>query len=276
MGKANGEQETYYYESDISTANENSTLGGDDYDNAENNNNKHHVPRNVPMRDGEGPGVAEDGNDKEREEGGKVLKLDFKGETPKEQKSTNKIILPFVLKKVMINTWENITLKKLIPNLPAPFSVRKLLDLYVDAKVDHFSSKSINVVVEGDSIEKKKAGWKDLAEGIALFFDKAVESRLLYREERPQYRALTAALGKEKRRLSDIYGSEHLLRLLLRLPDILAECVNDETRRRILHDMSEFVRFLHQHKDTLCATTVRELTAAELEEIQKADADDSV
>lgn len=57
-----------------------------------------------------------------------------------------------------------------------------------------------------------------------LYFDKALPLILLYRQEREQYERLRAATSKGKEFVpSDIYGAEHLLRLFVRLPHLLAQ-----------------------------------------------------
>lgn len=50
------------------------------------------------------------------------------------------------------------------------------------------------------------------AEGIKLYFDKALGSLLLYKFERQQYSEILKS--SQNRPMSDIYGAEHLLRLL--------------------------------------------------------------
>jgi hypothetical protein len=61
-------------------------------------------------------------------------------------------------------------------------------------------------------------------EGIKAYFDRALPVCLLYRFERPQ---LAAFLGdrpaEDGRPMSHVYGAPHLLRLLVRLPELLRE-----------------------------------------------------
>lgn len=55
-----------------------------------------------------------------------------------------------------------------------------------------------------------------------MYFDKALPLILLYRQEREQYDRLRASAGKDFVP-SEVYGAEHLLRLFVRLPHLLAQ-----------------------------------------------------
>lgn len=184
--------------------------------------------------------------------------------TEKKKAPTNKISLPFSLKKVMLSSWENISQQQLVQNLPAVVTVRKALDSYLEAKMSLVVRKGARLGGSEDreNLRRRKVGCRDMAEGVALFFDKGLETRLLYRQEIPQFKALATSSFAGKR-LSEVYGCEHLLRLLLRLPDILTECVSDDKRRLILHDVVEFVSFLHQHEDAFFAASFRNVSDAE-------------
>jgi MRG/RNA binding activity-knot of a chromodomain len=135
----------------------------------------------------------------------------------------------------------------------------------------------------------------EMAEGIASFFDQALPTRLLYRQEIPQLRVLDAILPEEyhQKRLSEIYGGEHLLRLFIRLPEALVDgfaakaaaaaaksknTKNDtdavplDPTPRIFALLSDFARFLHKHQSTLFCQSHRKWTAVELKEQQKMNA----
>ena len=58
---------------------------------------------------------------------------------------------------------------------------------------------------------------EDFAAGLSAYFDKALPHCLLYPEERAQARAALAGGALP----SAIYGAEHLLRLLAKLPELL-------------------------------------------------------
>lgn len=188
---------------------------------------------------------------------------------PKKQATSNKIVLPFSLKHAMLKTWEQISQHHLIPSIPAKISVKRILEMYVEAKIRQITRsnpQNNRLLLEDERIKKRIIGWKDMTDGIALFFDKALESRLLYPQEKPQLDSLVSQPEHSNKRMCENFGCEHLLRLLLRLPDILAECVAEDKRRPILDDMKDFVRFLHQHQSSLLSTSYHGFTKEELRE----------
>ena len=264
--KNNGSQETYYYGSDISTTNDNSTLGGGDHSNHDDLDSLNGVAADNTSEPPSRSLHYDDDADRDTQLNGQLGIRNLPAE--KKKAPTNKIILPLSLKKVMLSTWENISQQQLVQNLPATVTVRKVLDSYVEAKMSLVVRKGSRLggTEDRENIRRRKVGCRDMAEGIALFFDKGLESRLLYRQELPQLQALMSS-GSGKR-LSEVYGCEHLLRLLLRLPDILTECVSDDKRRLILHDIVEFVTFLHQHQESFFTASFRKLSDGELGELE--------
>lgn len=82
-------------------------------------------------------------------------------------------------------------------------------------------------------------------DGIKAYFDRALPVCLLYRFERPQLGAFLAERPAEDARpLSQVYGAPHLLRLLVRLPELLREAPSvsrDETEALSAH-LTDFVK----------------------------------
>ena len=54
-----------------------------------------------------------------------------------------------------------------------------------------------------------------------MYFDRALPVILLYRAERPQFEDIQRRFDGKKR-FCEVYGVEHLLRLFVRLPHLLA------------------------------------------------------
>jgi len=133
----------------------------------------------------------------------------------------HKVALPFSLKKCMVEAWEIITQCDMVPNLPASVTVRQVLDMYLESKLEliHAAMKTSvdakkevphnNEMCEAtiktadnstentteaeelqQKLEKKKQEWKYMVEGIAMFFDDALPFRLLYCQELPQYKVV--------------------------------------------------------------------------------------
>ncbi|KAJ3077949.1 Esa1p-associated factor, partial [Rhizoclosmatium hyalinum] len=81
---------------------------------------------------------------------------------------------------------------------------------------------------------------EELVNGIKSYFDKALGNILLYRFERQQYVELKKKFGDKE--MSEVYGAEHLLRLFVQLPQLIAHTNMDQETIITLKD--HFVEFL--------------------------------
>jgi mortality factor 4-like protein 1 len=116
-----------------------------------------------------------------------------------------KILLPTAMKNKLVGEWEAITRdNKLIP-LPKKYNVSKILAEFLDAN-------------EG------REPWPEIVEGLELYFDKTLKSMLLYPQEKKQAENVLKN-GKTPRK---VYGVEHLIRLFVKLPEILPYTNFDE------------------------------------------------
>jgi hypothetical protein len=111
--------------------------------------------------------------------------------------------------------------------------------------------------------------WRDMADGIAMLFDESLESRLLYREELPQLHTIYSIQEYRVLPFSELYGCEHLLRLFIRLPEMLAGNVPDDEGRVIMAKVNDFIRFIHKNQTSLLTQTHRKLTELEKGEQQR-------
>jgi mortality factor 4-like protein 1 len=108
-----------------------------------------------------------------------------------------------------VDEWERITQepKRLVP-LPREYTAGDAIDAFLDSKKQRFNSAQM-------------ARFRELCDALKLYFDKALPLLLLYQQEQPQY----AALQKKHPGKSpcELYGVEHLLRLFVKLPSLLAQ-----------------------------------------------------
>ena len=224
---------------------------------------------------------------------------------------TNGIAIPFTLKKVVVQQWECINQCQMMPCIPAPITIRQALNKYLESKNIEYSSPNVVVASEagdaedsndssrlevdhpiksniservqdsyvstqGTSNEFRDDGreqeWRDMADGIAMLFDESLESRLLYREELPQLRTICSMTELRVVPYSELYGCEHLLRLFIRLPEMLADNVPDDEGRQIMAKVNDFIRFLHKNQSSLLTQTHRKLNELEKSEKQKLEA----
>jgi mortality factor 4-like protein 1 len=75
---------------------------------------------------------------------------------------------------------------------------------------------------------------KEVVQGLKLYFEKTVGSILLYRFERQQYVDLKKQYADKS--MSELYGVEHLLRLFVQLPSLIAHTNMDQDAINILKD----------------------------------------
>jgi len=146
---------------------------------------------------------------KRRKEGGDDDGEDEDGD------SQVKLNLPEDLKTYVIKDWENLTQKNKVCNLPKSEdrTVFQILQDFVASK------KKIPVMAQ-------------ICDGLLVYFDRALPNILLYRVERSQYEKLREEYPN--RRVCEMYGGEHLLRLFVRLPQLLANTELDESETRQL------------------------------------------
>ena len=140
--------------------------------------------------------------------------------------------LPHGAKLKLIEDWERITREKKLVPLPRDPSIATLLDEFVAAKARRSSHERI---------------YAEVVEGVRSYFQQALPTLLLYKYERRQHREL-----KEQRKHEhpcEYYGAEHLLRLFVKLPDLLARCQMQREHMTILvSKLAELLKFVVQQK----------------------------
>lgn len=193
------------------------------------------------------------------------------------QTSSELLVLPLALKKIMVEEWEVITQCDMLPVLPAAVPIREALNRYRESKLGINQSKkpdeengqasaSSPTQATGTKKEQKieteqEREYREMVDGICLFVDQALAERLLYQPEIVQYEALQADASK---RSSDVYGCEFLLRLFIRLPALLVGELTEKESKSILARLNDLVRFLQKHQTTLFSQSYRKLNDEEL------------
>jgi len=142
------------------------------------------------------------------------------------------IVLHSTLKRQLIDDWEFVTKDhKLVP-LPREPSVSAVLSTWL-------LSNSRRGIAD--------KACKEIAEGLREYFDMALGTMLLYKFERFQYNQIihgSAVAAKP----SKVYGAEHLLRLIVKLPTLLVRArVSDEKQTLIFSKMNDLAKFLHKN-----------------------------
>ncbi|KAG0749224.1 hypothetical protein G6F57_000226 [Rhizopus arrhizus] len=142
------------------------------------------------------------------------------------KKSDFKITMPESLKGILVDDWENVTKNRLILNIPGEYTVDRILDDYES-----------QYPIKDDILD-------EFIQGIRLYFNKTLSTLLLYRNEYQQY--FEVCTGKDP---SSVYGSEHLLRLFVEIPNLMGQSSFDlETQNDLKNRFEEFLTFMHEHE----------------------------
>merc|ERR1712194_746982 len=128
------------------------------------------------------------------------------------QAHSERIMLPFSLKKVLVDEWELIAHVNMLPTLPSAVTVKAALDQYLQGKLEMFPVELKTNFREIEAMHKQRKNWLKAVEGIAMYFDNSIV-HILYRHEIPQLRKMHKESKRKKIRKCEIYGCEHLLRL---------------------------------------------------------------
>ncbi|KAH0305063.1 MRG-domain-containing protein, partial [Aureobasidium melanogenum] len=150
-----------------------------------------------------------------------------------------KIFMPDSLKAILVDDWEKVTRENRLVPLPSKTPVAQFLADYSASE----GAKRREGSAEADILEEVIAGVKE-------YFNKSIGRILLYRFERPQWSDIHAQLNKGTGDLTgklptDIYGVEHLCRLFVSMPDLIAHTNMDSQAvsrlREELHKMTQWL-----------------------------------
>lgn len=127
-----------------------------------------------------------------------------------EPAETVQVPMPDNLKLKLIDDWNFITRHGKVVSLPRKESISDLLDRYCGS-VSGAAASSLAL---------------EVTSGLKAYFESACGPLLLYKEERVQFKEITES--KPDSDLASLYGPEHLLRLLLKLPTLISHAGIDE------------------------------------------------
>lgn len=160
----------------------------------------------------------------------------------KKRKSSNNyeitVKFPNELKYLLVDDWEFITKNRQLVSVPATKPVHRILQDYLEFKSEQYEhdQTKLNVV-------------KEMLVGLETYFNKALLLLLLYKYERLQLLNLLKEDRESIKHLSEIYGVEHLLRLISNLPSLLGETSMDSLSLGVL--VSEVDQLLVYIKENL-------------------------
>ncbi|KAL1864740.1 Esa1p-associated factor [Diaporthe australafricana] len=149
-----------------------------------------------------------------------------------------KLTMTDVLKGILVDDWEHVTKDSQLVPLPHAHPVVKILDDYLDDEMPKREEDSAQI----DILKETMAGLRE-------YFDRALGRILLYRFERLQYSELLPQWENEKDGgPSSVYGGEHLCRLLVSLPELLAQTnMDQQSVNRLREELTKFTNWLSKN-----------------------------
>ncbi|GAA5857196.1 hypothetical protein JCM8547_009364 [Rhodosporidiobolus lusitaniae] len=149
-----------------------------------------------------------------------------------------KISIPDNLKVQLVDDWEAITKNQQLVPLPRNPSVETILDEWM-------------IYLQNEDEDKRRIA-AEVTAGLGLYFNKALGNNLLYRFERGQYQEQYKKLQGTDKQMSSVYGGEHLLRLFVNLPELLAHTTLDPESMGVLKEnMVQFLQWMDLNRKVL-------------------------
>ncbi|KAL5593991.1 hypothetical protein BROUX41_001044 [Berkeleyomyces rouxiae] len=150
------------------------------------------------------------------------------------------------IKALLVDDWENVTKNNMLVPTPHTHPVATILEEYLQ------SEKKLRT--------PESASWDILHEvvaGVREYFEKALGKILLYRFERPQYHDMVQLWESGSEKYTgpcDTYGPEHLARLLVSLPELVAQTnMDQQSVARLREELSKFSMWLARNSQTYFA-----------------------
>ncbi|KAF2768682.1 MRG-domain-containing protein [Teratosphaeria nubilosa] len=159
-----------------------------------------------------------------------------------------RLVMPDVLKSALVDDWEHVTKENKLATVPSPTPVTRFLNEYYAFESQQRRPGS----ADADILEEVIAGVKE-------YFNKSLGRILLYRFERQQFyemhKQVEAGHGEHAgETLADVYGCEHLLRLFVSMPDLIAHTNMDhQSVTRLREELVKMTQWLAKRMDTYLA-----------------------
>ncbi|KAJ4473741.1 MRG-domain-containing protein [Lentinula aciculospora] len=161
-----------------------------------------------------------------------------------------KLNVPELLKVLLVDDWEAVTKNHQLVTLPRSPTVHQILSQFEE----HVKSTMT-------SLPDPQLLTHTICAGLQIYFDRSCGMSLLYRFERHQYaevrkKYITGPQVKIEEssdvEMSSIYGGEHLLRMLVSLPQMVANSQMDgESISLVREYVNELLRYLESNKESI-------------------------
>ncbi|KAI9513477.1 MRG-domain-containing protein [Russula earlei] len=151
-----------------------------------------------------------------------------------------RLAVPDALKVLLVDDWEAVTKNNQLVTLPRNPTVAEILEEFKQHILDNPAS----------NLRDPQVVIPTIVSGLQVYFDKALGSNLLYRFERAA-RFVTGPTVQvnQEREMSSIYGAEHLLRMIVSLPSMVAGSTMDPESVGLVRDyVTELMAYMHNQR----------------------------
>jgi len=161
-----------------------------------------------------------------------------KGEDDEKGKSGVKLSLGEELKKVLLKDRELVCAQKHLVKLPAAVTASKIFSDYVQYQI------------QIKSVSARSGVCQDVVNGLKSYFNTLLTTELLYKQELAQNQELGPGV------YSDVYGVEHLVRLLCCIGRLLSYSEFDDNSVALLQNhLQDFTEFVKSNSATYFASS---------------------
>ncbi|KAJ2895542.1 uncharacterized protein MKZ38_006392 [Zalerion maritima] len=175
-----------------------------------------------------------------------------------------KIPVPDYIKALLVDDWENVTKNQQLVPLPHNHPVKEIVN-------DYLKHERPNRVQGG----AKESILDETMMGMQTYFDMCIGRLLLYRFERPQYAEIRKMWdeGNDEKHKSacDSYGPEHLCRLIVNLPELIAQTnMDQQSVTRLKEELIKFTNWLAKNAAKYFAPEYESPTAEYIDKARSA------
>jgi len=158
------------------------------------------------------------------------------------KKMEAKIVIPHDLRRYLLDDCDFVTRQKQLVPLP------KIETLTVKGILGRYKKQR----EEFPEDIKNQGTISEMCHGIYEYFNVMLGSQLLYKFERMQYSDILKDFPDKT--LCEIYGAEHLLRLLVKLGRVMGySCLDEPSMEFVVVHIHDFLDFLMKHSEDLFA-----------------------
>lgn len=178
-------------------------------------------------------------NTKRNRDGRELRNVDRLSEEPTTKIDT-KINIPDSLKSQLVDDWENVTKNQQLVSIPRSPNVVEIIEGYRKTQGEKRAGSA-----ESEILDEILAGLKD-------YFDLCFGTLLLYKFERQQYLDVRKKEEYEFTNMSELFGAEHLLRLFVSMPKLLADANMDYQSVQVLRTyLEDFLLYMEAERSNL-------------------------